>query len=625
VGLALALGVAAPYENLIISGSPMSFDYSTPAAVFLFLLFLLVQPAMGRRRLTRTELAVVYIMAMVACTLPTNGLVSVLLSQISAGTYYATPENGWAKVISDYVRPWMIISDQEAVKTFYEGLSRGKPVPWTAWVIPLLRWLPLLLGMYAVVVAVMVFVRKQWISNERLLFPLVQVPIAMIGEQEGRISPFFRNPTVWLGFLVPMLMNSWRALHHYFPVVPEGFPLWKYYWFWRRSFFIRLSVSYAVVGFGYLLDTRTGFSIWALGLLTTFEYAVFRRFGISSPRRVMADPLGSPFLAHQGLGAMLALAGLAIWTARGHLGKVLRKVLANEPGVDDSGEIISYRGAALLLLAGLVTMSVWLRFSGMSWWVVPMFLLLTFSIMFGLARIVAQGGLAVTRSPMLPGDAVLSFTGSSSLGPANVASLGMTFPWANEMRTTVMSAFAHALKLAEVHIAPRQRRRLGFPVLLAVLTSIAGAVATILVLGYRYGGVNLSFWFFGVRSAGMPYDFMSYYISNPGGPELACLAFVGAGALVQLALTAMYHRFLWWPINPLVFPVAAMWCTHHLMPSIFVAWLCKVLVLKYGGARWYRRTKPFFLGMILGQYASGGMWIVIDGFTGMQGNYLFFW
>ena len=56
-----------------------------------------------------------------------------------------------------------------------------------------------------------------------------------------------------------------------------------------------------------------------------------------------------------------------------------------------------------------------------------------------------------------------------------------------------------------------------------------------------------------------------------------------------------------------------------------MAWLCKVLVLKYGGARWYRRTKPFFLGMILGQYASGGMWIVIDGFTGMQGNYLFFW
>ena len=40
--LSAALGVAAPYENLLISGSPMHFDYSTPGAVFFFLLFLLI-------------------------------------------------------------------------------------------------------------------------------------------------------------------------------------------------------------------------------------------------------------------------------------------------------------------------------------------------------------------------------------------------------------------------------------------------------------------------------------------------------------------------------------------------------------------------------------------------------
>ena len=624
---AVVLGVATPYENLIISGSPMSFDYSTPAAVFLFFLFLtLVQPLLGRRRLSRSELATVYIMAMVACTLPTNGLVAVLLSQISAGSYYATPENGWAEIIVNYVRPWMIVSDRGAVKSFYEGLSQGEGIPWMAWVGPLLRWLPLLLGMYSTVTAVMIFMRKQWIANERLLFPLVQVPIAMIGEDEARRKvSFFRNPVMWLGFAVPMVMNSWRALHRYFPLIPEGFPLWKYYWFWHRSFFIRLSVSYSVVGFGYLLDTRTGFSIWALGLLTTFEYAVLRRFGISSARRVMADPLGSPLLAHQGLGAMLVLAGVTLWTARRHLRDVLRKVLSGGPRVDDGDEMISYRGAAVLLVVGLVTMSVWLELSGMSWWVVPLFLTATFATMLGLARIVAQGGLAVTRSPMLPGDVVLSWVGSSSLGPGNIAALGMTFPWANEMRTTVMSAFIHALKLADIHVRPDHRRRLILAVALAVPAAIVSAVMTVLILGYRYGGINLSFWFFGIRFAGMPYDFMTYNIANMTGPDLECLGFMGIGALTQVVLTVLYHRFLWWPINPLVFPVAAIWSTHHLMPSIFMAWVCKVLVLRYGGARWYRRTRPFFLGMILGQYASGGMWIVIDGFTGMRGNHLFFW
>jgi hypothetical protein len=61
------------------------------------------------------------------------------------------------------------------------------------------------------------------------------------------------------------------------------------------------------------------------------------------------------------------------------------------------------------------------------------------------------------------------------------------------------------------------------------------------------------------------------------------------------------------------------------MPSIFIAWMIKSAVLRYGGPRWYRKTLPFFLGMILGQYISGGMWIIIDGFTGMTDNYLFFW
>jgi hypothetical protein len=62
-----------------------------------------------------------------------------------------------------------------------------------------------------------------------------------------------------------------------------------------------------------------------------------------------------------------------------------------------------------------------------------------------------------------------------------------------------------------------------------------------------------------------------------------------------------------------------------MMPSLFVAWLTKVVVLHYGGVRLYSGTKPFFLGMVLGQYLSGGLWVVIDGFTGKQANYLFFW
>ena len=58
------------------------------------------------------------------------------------------------------------------------------------------------------------------------------------------------------------------------------------------------------------------------------------------------------------------------------------------------------------------------------------------------------------------------------------------------------------------------------------------------------------------------------------------------------------------------------WC------SIFVAWLAKTLILKYGGAAGYARTKPFFLGLILGQTVVAGLWLLIDFCTGRTGNVL---
>ncbi len=231
--VAVVLGVGAPYENLLISGSPLHLDYSTPAAVFLFFLFfVLVNPLLGwlRRRwlFSRSELVAVYIMGAVACTVPTVGLVCVLIPHISAGTYYATPENEWAAKVLLYVPSWLRVTDEEAVKYFYEGLPRGQSVPWGAWAEPLIAWSLLVLAFFAAMTAMMVMVRRQWVEYERLSFPLVQVPIALIGEEkeeQGLVSRFCKNPVVWIGVLVPLVLYSQRALHNYFPIIPEGMPI----------------------------------------------------------------------------------------------------------------------------------------------------------------------------------------------------------------------------------------------------------------------------------------------------------------------------------------------------------------------------------------------------------------
>ena len=45
-----------------------------------------------------------------------------------------------------------------------------------------------------------------------------------------------------------------------------------------------------------------------------------------------------------------------------------------------------------------------------------------------------------------------------------------------------------------------------------------------------------------------------------------------------------------------------------LLMSVFVAWLVKVTLLKYGGARAYRAAGPFFMGLVLGEFILGGLW-----------------
>ena len=42
-----------------------------------------------------------------------------------------------------------------------------------------------------------------------------------------------------------------------------------------------------------------------------------------------------------------------------------------------------------------------------------------------------------------------------------------------------------------------------------------------------------------------------------------------------------------------------------------VSWCLKKIVLQYGGIRAYRRSMPFFIGLLLGDYLSGCIFSLI--------------
>ena len=100
-----------------------------------------------------------------------------------------------------------------------------------------------------------------------------------------------------------------------------------------------------------------------------------------------------------------------------------------------------------------------------------------------------------------------------------------------------------------------------------------------------------------------------------------------AGVLIGVAplvaglmgfLHFMAGRFYWWPIHPLGLLLVPSYAILMFWWSIFLGWLLKVTILKYGGGGTFRKLRPMFIGLIIGDCLIGGLWIVVGLVRGGQ-------
>lgn len=79
-----------------------------------------------------------------------------------------------------------------------------------------------------------------------------------------------------------------------------------------------------------------------------------------------------------------------------------------------------------------------------------------------------------------------------------------------------------------------------------------------------------------------------------------------------LLLAAMKRRFLWWPLHPIAYPLGLSWTMNWLWFPLFISWAAKWLILKYGGLKAHRQARPFFIGLILGEYVVGSILSIVS-------------
>ena len=130
---------------------------------------------------------------------------------------------------------------------------------------------------------------------------------------------------------------------------------------------------------------------------------------------------------------------------------------------------------------------------------------------------------------------------------------------------------------------------------------------------YKHGAGALPWPSVPLVFGGEPMLRLDQWLKTPLPPNMNVAKAVGVGFSVTVLLNSLRMRLPWWPLHPVGYAISSSWSMHLLWVCMFIAWLLKLLILRYGGLRLYRAALPFFLGVILGECVVGGIWTLIGG------------
>ncbi len=620
----MAVVTGAPFSIWMVRSSEITWSYFPTSAGFCFVVIFLANALVRRWRerwmLQPGELATIVIMGLAATGIPTF-IVGTLLAIISSPYYGATPENDWAGNIHPYLPEWIFPHDNsgDAMRWFYEGLPKGQAIPFDVWIGPLFWMLSLILTVYFVCFCLVVVFRRQWAVHERLVFPLMEMPRLLI-DDGGR--PMLRSKGFWFGVTIPLGMILFNLIGSFY----IGFPKLEFtqavtVQFSRDFPAISLMLYFPVIGFMYLVSTSVSFSIVFFYLLAVVQEGVTNRIGYDVTRPD-AFVWGMQSLSWQAWGGFVAMVVVSLWMGRRHLGEVMRQVFRGQRTIDDSEEMISYRTAVYGFLIGLAYILGWLWKSGMDLHIAVLFILGVLFAYYGVTRLVVQAGVYFLGPPVGAQAFTLAITGTS-IGGRNLVALGISYAWFGDVQSLFMPAAAHGARLAELY---RIRRSMAWALGLSAVVGFITCLYFVLSLCYQYGAGNFGSWYFvaGGGAGGMAYDGVIRHFNEPWPTDLNKLSYFGIGIVGYALLAALQYRFHWWPLHPIGITLAPLWMTRLIVFSIFLAWLCKSSIMRYGGISAYRDARPFFIGLIAGYFLGVGVSFLVDIFWFMGEGHPYF-
>lgn len=595
-------------EIVWYSGEPttISLFYNV---VFILTLLLLSNVAIKRLRpawaLRPRELLVIYTMLCIASAIASHDMVQILVPTLSHLHRFEPLEHRYSEIIP-HVPAWLVVRDYGALQSAYMGqesiFQLENLLPWLK---PLAWWFGFVAALCAVMWGLNLVFRKQWTIHEKLSYPVLETPLMLVNEPKRLIG----NKGFWLAFGIAATIDFMNGLNVLFPLLPkipmvhvanlqEFFPERP----WRDIGAMWVSFYPFAIGMCFFMPLDLAFSCWFFFVFWKAQRVFASHIGIHGM-------IGFPFVEEQTAGGYYAIALIALWITRHHLARAVRILLGrNDPDATgwDRHEV---RMAAGLLLIGGAFLSWFCLWAGMTPWIMILFFVLYFLTSVAVTRMRAELGPPCHDLHHIgPDRQIVRFFGAAHLRKANPADLTM-FGFLNAF-TRAYRGHPMPHGMEGFRIAERMRID-NFQFLiamgLAIVTGTLWAFFTLLWAFNKYGAsaqvLGPGEWF-----GRETWDYIHVLFTSPPPHQNHNLYAVLIGALSGLGLAALRMNLTWWPFHPVGYAVSGSWSMDQLWLCVFIAWLAKAILLKYGGAKAYRPAVPFFVGLIMGDFMMGSFW-----------------
>lgn len=579
------------------------------SSIFILVLLILFNGLLRRHMpswvFSQGELITIYVMLNIGGALVGHDSLQILVSMMPFAAYFATADNKWGKLFADRLPDWLVVKDPVAVKNFYTGGNLYDPVNYGPWLVPVMWWSAFVLALVGMFLCLNVLLRKQWTEREKLSYPLVQLPFDMTAEG----APLFKERLLWYGFALAAVIDIVNGLSVLYPSIPqipiklEDQSMLFTTRPWNNIGWLPIQFYPFGIGLGMLLPVDLLFSCWFFFWVWKAERILTAQFGLETIR-------GMPFVAEQSFGAYMGICVFAILVSRKHFINLFRHFIGLKTDIDDSKEPIRYNTAIWFLLLGTVFLVAFSRAAGLSGWIIVPFFLIFFAMSIAITRMRAElGPPAHDLHAAGPDQIITSLIGPREISTQNLSVLSLYFWFNRAYRSHVMPFQLEGFKMAER--AKMNYRRLFVAIALASVAGTFVAFWIILHLLYengaaqRVGPPNVAMIF-----GSEPWNRMSSWMTAPMPADANRGVAIGFGFVITMLLNSLRMKIGWFPFHPVGYAVSSSWSMHRLWLPIFIAWVLKLIILRYGGLKLYRRALPFFLGVILGECVVGSFWTI---------------